>query len=232
MRAGGGRGKKAQRTGKKKRKARVGGNFLDETESDTDDGEDENDEISQELEANGEVALNADGIEGGGEVMEVEVVEDGGGELVENAVVIEGNEEIVDAGENREVVNLDVTLFNEDLELFNAFYFANWRFVAKQLGTTDRKKIFSAVEKEFDRTRAALKGAPRKRPPSVFVIFSKHKYSEVAQKVKEGGQVSSKDVQKETSKELGRIWRTMSKEEKEPFVKEAADLKREFFGLK
>ena len=108
---------------------------------------------------------------------------------MENADVIEGNGEIVDAGENREVVNLDVTLFNEDLELFNAFYFANWRFLAKQLGTTDRKKIFSAVEKEFDRTRAALKGTPRKRPPSVFVIFSKHKYSEVAQKVKDGRRI-------------------------------------------
>ena len=63
---------------------------------------------------------NADVIEGGGEAREDEAVEEGGGEVVENADVIEGNGEIVDAGENREVVNLDVILFNEDLELFNA----------------------------------------------------------------------------------------------------------------
>merc|ERR1712192_252306 len=41
-----------------------------------------------------------------------------------------------------QVANPDVPLFNVEIETFQAFYWANWRMVARDLETCDRKKIF------------------------------------------------------------------------------------------
>jgi hypothetical protein len=167
------------------------------------------------------------------------------GVVVENQTeegleVEEHSEESIETGEVASG-SANVPLFEEGVELFHAFFWANWRLVAKDLNTVDRKQIFAGVEKLFDSTLAAVnkkKGKDNvsvatspKRPPTQFVLFSKEMYSAIRKKVMEGG-VASKDVRRETSRELSRIWNAMSPQEKEPYSKKAAELRNVFFGAK
>ena len=161
-------------------------------------------------------------------------------QIEEDLVVEEHSEESIGEGQVASG-SANVPLFEEGVELFHAFFWANWRLVAKDLNTGDRKQIFAGVEKLFDSTLAAVnkkKGKDNvsvatspKRPPTQFVLFSKEMYSATAKRVREGG-VASKDVQKETSRELSRIWKAMSPKEREPYAKRAADLRKVFLGTK
>ena len=166
-----------------------------------------------------------------------EGVDAGGQDQVEEGMVVEEHlEESIEEGQVASG-SKNVPLFDEGVELFHAFFWANWRMVAKDLNTGDRKQIFAGVEKLFDSTLAAVNkqnvsvATSPKRPASQYLLFSKEKYSSTAKRVKEGG-VASKDVQKETSRELSRIWKAMSPQEREPYAKEAANLKKVFFFTK
>ena len=131
--------------------------------------------------------------------------------------------------EQQQVANPDVPLFNVEIETFQAFYWANWRMVAKDLDSSDRKKIFRGVEKLYDKTEAAVKAKERVGPKKAtcpYFLFNKEMFSTVAKKVKEEGLFQGLDVPKETARELGRIWKSMTAEERGPYVKAAAELKK------
>ena len=153
------------------------------------------------------------------------------GEQVEESMM-GGNEEDNIAQEQGTSGQAEVPLFSEDVELFHAFFWANWRLVAKDLNTCDRKKIYAGVENLYDSTLAAVKDSsniatPPKKPPTSFLLFSKKMYSAIAKKVKEDRLVMGKDVQKATSKELSKMWKLLSEHDKEPFAKEAEKLRKD-----
>ena len=155
------------------------------------------------------------------------------GEQVQEPIMGEHEEDTLaeEQGSSGQAV---VPLFSEEVELFHAFFWANWRLVAKELNTSDRKKIYAGVENLYDSTVAAVKekdsfndATPPKKPPTSFLLFSKKMYSAIAKKVKEDKRVKGKDVQKETSKELSKMWKSLSEHEKEPYAREAEKLRND-----
>ena len=111
-----------------------------------------------------------------------EGVDAGGQDQVEEGMVVEEHlEESIEEGHVASG-SKNVPLFDEGVELFHAFFWANWRMVAKDLNTGDRKQIFAGVEKLFDSTLAAVNKqnvsvatSPKRPPLSAVLAFQQGK---------------------------------------------------------
>lgn len=82
------------------------------------------------------------------------------------------------------------------------------------------KKEYDKKKKQYDKKKA--KNAPPKRPLSAFFLYLKDQREAVKQSLPDGASVA------DISREIGKRWRELSEDEKEPYARHSTDLKAEY----